>query len=318
MPLEELAKLVTAAPELSRVGTELAFFDPADGSYIVRSTADRQGSRSRASRCSGAPSRGSRCSSSRPAARRRRSWPRGGCCPTGATGSRRPSSCSARSPRSRSRTGRRERTLWWTSCWQCPGETGHVSVRDDHHVVIVAGLSAAPAQSKTSVAASPASPMRASTRSSTVCVATSTPSTTRSGQQRHARATPRRGAARSVASSSGAQGATNRREKRADPLEQRELPRQRRPGRATRRTRRRCRRRARGPVAPSSRHVAAAPPVPVAPSRSRRRSSSRRWTRERALVARGWWTERRRATAPSARGARRPRAGGPRTCRSTA
>ena len=30
-----------------------------------------------------------------------------------------------------------ERTLWWTSCWQCPGETGHVSIREDHHVVIV-------------------------------------------------------------------------------------------------------------------------------------------------------------------------------------
>ena len=30
-----------------------------------------------------------------------------------------------------------ERSLWWTSCWQCPGETGHVSVREDHHVVIV-------------------------------------------------------------------------------------------------------------------------------------------------------------------------------------
>jgi hypothetical protein len=30
-----------------------------------------------------------------------------------------------------------ERTLFWTSCWMCPGETGHVSVREDHHIVIV-------------------------------------------------------------------------------------------------------------------------------------------------------------------------------------
>jgi len=30
-----------------------------------------------------------------------------------------------------------ERTLYWTACWQCPGETGHLSVREDHHVVIV-------------------------------------------------------------------------------------------------------------------------------------------------------------------------------------
>ena len=31
------------APELARVGTELAFFDPGDGSYIVRSSADHAG-----------------------------------------------------------------------------------------------------------------------------------------------------------------------------------------------------------------------------------------------------------------------------------
>jgi hypothetical protein len=30
-----------------------------------------------------------------------------------------------------------EPDLWWTTCWQCPGETGHVSLRDDGHVVIV-------------------------------------------------------------------------------------------------------------------------------------------------------------------------------------
>lgn len=29
------------------------------------------------------------------------------------------------------------RELFWTSCWGCPGDQGGVSVRDDHHVVIV-------------------------------------------------------------------------------------------------------------------------------------------------------------------------------------
>jgi hypothetical protein len=28
-------------------------------------------------------------------------------------------------------------TLWWTTCWQCPGEMGHVSVKEDGHLVIV-------------------------------------------------------------------------------------------------------------------------------------------------------------------------------------
>ena len=30
-----------------------------------------------------------------------------------------------------------QKTLYWTSCWKCPGETGRVSARDDHRVVIV-------------------------------------------------------------------------------------------------------------------------------------------------------------------------------------
>ncbi|MFO0663285.1 MAG: hypothetical protein U0174_05005 [Polyangiaceae bacterium] len=29
------------------------------------------------------------------------------------------------------------RELFWTSCWGCPAEQGSVSIRDDHHVVIV-------------------------------------------------------------------------------------------------------------------------------------------------------------------------------------
>jgi hypothetical protein len=29
------------------------------------------------------------------------------------------------------------RKLYWTSCWQCPGETGQIVVKDDHKVVIV-------------------------------------------------------------------------------------------------------------------------------------------------------------------------------------
>ena len=28
-------------------------------------------------------------------------------------------------------------SLSWTSCWQCPGETGHVSRHDDRRIVIV-------------------------------------------------------------------------------------------------------------------------------------------------------------------------------------
>ena len=34
------------------------------------------------------------------------------------------------------KTGSR-RELFWTTCWGCPGDQGGVSIRDDHHVVIV-------------------------------------------------------------------------------------------------------------------------------------------------------------------------------------
>jgi hypothetical protein len=30
-----------------------------------------------------------------------------------------------------------EATLYWTTCWQCSGEMGKVSLREDHHVVII-------------------------------------------------------------------------------------------------------------------------------------------------------------------------------------
>ena len=32
---------------------------------------------------------------------------------------------------------KREPDLYWTACWQCPGQGGHVSLREDGRIVIV-------------------------------------------------------------------------------------------------------------------------------------------------------------------------------------
>jgi hypothetical protein len=137
LALDELAKLVTEAPELARVGTELAFFDPADGSYTVRSTADRQGVAFSSQPILWSPEPGQQvlvvAARGKIASFVAAWWllPGGGYRLASTfvmMGEIAPVALAYRPA---------ERTLWWTSCWQCPGETGHVSVREDHHVVIV-------------------------------------------------------------------------------------------------------------------------------------------------------------------------------------
>jgi hypothetical protein len=137
LALDELAKLVTDAPELGRVGTELAFFDPADGSYIVRSTADRQGVTFSSQPILWSPEPGQQVlvvAARGKAASFVAAWwvlPGGGYRLASTfvmMGEIAPVALAYKPT---------EKTLSWTSCWQCPGETGHVSVREDHHVVIV-------------------------------------------------------------------------------------------------------------------------------------------------------------------------------------
>jgi hypothetical protein len=137
LSLEDLAKLVNAVPALARIGTELAFFDPQDGSYIVRSSADRQGVTFTTQPVLWSPEQGQQVlvvSARGKAASFVAAWwvlPDGGhrlATTFVMMGEIAPVALAYRSV---------ERTLYWTSCWQCPGETGHLSVREDHHVVIV-------------------------------------------------------------------------------------------------------------------------------------------------------------------------------------
>jgi hypothetical protein len=137
LAVDDLIKLVAAAPELARVGTELAFFDPADGSYIARSTADHQGISFSSQPILWSPEPGQQvlvvAARGKSASFVAAWWVLSDATYRLAStfvmlGEIAPVALAYRST---------ERTLWWTSCWQCPGETGHLSVRDDHHVVIV-------------------------------------------------------------------------------------------------------------------------------------------------------------------------------------
>jgi hypothetical protein len=137
MSPEELAKIVTGAPELARVGSDVAFFDPNDGSYIVRSKAEHEGVVFTTSPMLWSPEPGAEVlvvsARGKAASFVAAFWPQ----PDGSyrlassfvmLGEIAPVALAYRPV---------EHMLWWTSCWQCSGETGHLSVRDDHHVVIV-------------------------------------------------------------------------------------------------------------------------------------------------------------------------------------
>lgn len=134
---EELTKLVTDAPELSRVGAEVSLFDPGDGNYISRSTADREGVifTSQPLLWGAEPGQQVLVVAARgKAASFVAAWwvLQGGGYRLASTfvmlGEIAPIALAYKHG---------ERQLWWTTCWQCPGETGHVSVREDHHIVIV-------------------------------------------------------------------------------------------------------------------------------------------------------------------------------------
>jgi hypothetical protein len=128
---------VADAPSLTRVGTDVSFFDPQDGSYIVRSSADREGISFTTQPVLWSPEPGQQVlvvAARGKAVSFVAAWwllPDGGYRLASSfvmMGEIAPVALAYRST---------ERTLWWTSCWQCPGETGRVSVRDDHHIVIV-------------------------------------------------------------------------------------------------------------------------------------------------------------------------------------
>lgn len=137
MPIEDVTKLVVAEPSLARVGPEVQFFDPGDGSYIVRSSADHAGVAFTTQPLVWSPEPGQQVlvvgARGKTASFVAAWWilPGGGYRLASSfvmLGEVAPVALAWRPA---------EHALFWTSCWLCPGETGHVSVREDHHLVIV-------------------------------------------------------------------------------------------------------------------------------------------------------------------------------------
>jgi hypothetical protein len=133
---EQLTSLVAAAPELARVGSEVAFFEPGDGTYLTRSHAAHEDFIFTSQPVVWTPKEGVRVLVLTGHGKENSfvgAWSQ-------ESGALRlvsafvmihemaPVALAYR---------KNEPDLSWTTCWQCPGETGHVSVRDDGHVVIV-------------------------------------------------------------------------------------------------------------------------------------------------------------------------------------
>jgi hypothetical protein len=134
---EELSRLVSASPELARVGGEASFFDPGDTQFLVRSKADREGVSFTTLPLLWTPEPGAELlvitGHGKAASFVAAWWLLPGdeyrlASSFVMLGEVAPVALAYRPE---------ERNLWWTSCWQCPGETGHVSLREDRHVVIV-------------------------------------------------------------------------------------------------------------------------------------------------------------------------------------
>ena len=134
---DELSRLVRASPELAHVGGDVSFFDPGDTPYLVRSKADREGVTFTTLPLVWRPESGVDVlvvTGRGKAGSFVAAW---SLLPGGEyrlassfvmLGEVAPLALAYR---------RDEPSLWWTTCWQCPGETGHVSLREDHHIVIV-------------------------------------------------------------------------------------------------------------------------------------------------------------------------------------
>jgi hypothetical protein len=137
LPLEQLAHMVAGAPELARLGGGIAMFDPGDNPYLRRSKADREDFVFTPLPLLWSPEPGVEVllvvGRGKEGSFVTAWWP----LPDGSyrlassflmLGEVAPVALAYRTA---------ERSPWWTTCWKCSGETGRVTLRPDHHVVIL-------------------------------------------------------------------------------------------------------------------------------------------------------------------------------------
>ena len=135
--LDQLAALVASAPQLARIGAEVVFFEPGDGTYLTRSRGAHEDFIFTSQPVVWTPKEGVRVlvltghgkESSFVAA-----WmpaPGGGLQLESAFVLVHEMSPIALAYK------KTDPELMWTTCWQCPGEGGHVTLHEDGHIVIV-------------------------------------------------------------------------------------------------------------------------------------------------------------------------------------
>lgn len=137
LAVEQLAKMVAAAPELARLGGNVALFDPGDSPYLRRSKADRDGYTITPLPVLWSPADGVELlvvvGRGKEGSFVAAWWP----LPDGSyrlastfvmLGEVAPVALAFRPP---------ERTMLWTTCWRCNGEMGHLALRDDRTVTIL-------------------------------------------------------------------------------------------------------------------------------------------------------------------------------------
>ena len=132
----DLTKAFAGVPALARLG-EVRFFDPADGSYLVRSTAPHEGVVFTTTPVLFSPEPGVELVVA--TGRGKSSSFIAALCPLGEDGLHVASYLillGETAPVALAYWADQKKLLW-TTCWMCPGEQGSVSWRDEHRVVIV-------------------------------------------------------------------------------------------------------------------------------------------------------------------------------------
>jgi hypothetical protein len=137
VPLEQVARMVAGAPELARLGGDVALFDPGDSPYLKRSKAEREDFVFTPQPLLWSPEPGTQvllvAGRGKEGSFVTAWWP----LPDGGfrlaasflmLGEVAPVALAYRST---------ERSPLWTTCWKCSGETGRIALRPDHRVAIL-------------------------------------------------------------------------------------------------------------------------------------------------------------------------------------
>jgi hypothetical protein len=133
---KEAARIFAALPELSRIGEDVRFFDPNDGAWLSRSTAPHDAITFGTHPIYWSPETGTELLV---IVGRNKSMSFVVALHVLGDGKYKTASyyyMQGDTAPIALAFNQNTKKLYWTSCWQCPGETGTIALKDDHRVVI--------------------------------------------------------------------------------------------------------------------------------------------------------------------------------------